>query len=78
MSRRLLCVVSLLLAPAVCGVGAGVGELTVNARLYTADGLLLNACYRGHDNSEANQPKATVMLRTPDGKELDSHACGFA
>jgi hypothetical protein len=60
--------------PAACKPGE---RLTIFPLLHTRDGLLINTCYRGSEHTQANQPKATVSLKSPNGIEFDSYQSGF-
>lgn len=54
--------------------------VTVQPRLYTGDGLLINAGYRGSPTAPGadHQTTSTVMLASPDGRTIDSVHSGFS
>jgi hypothetical protein len=53
-------------------------EITVQPRLLTGDGLLINTCYRGAHDTGRDGPTALVTLASADGSPLATARSGFA
>ena len=54
-------------------------SLSVQPRLYTGHGLLINTCYRGTQQSAGyGGPNARIALLTTDGTPLAESQSGFA
>jgi hypothetical protein len=54
--------------------------LTLSPRIYTRDGLLINTCYRGKENTVTSRsgPCGRTMLVGIDGKPVSTASSGFA
>lgn len=53
-------------------------DVSVNVRLFTGDGLLVNEIRRTGGDSYASAPTARVTLQTTDGRVLSEYHSGFA
>jgi hypothetical protein len=53
-------------------------DLTFQPKLYTADGLLINTCYRGTHDTGRDSTSASIKLAAADGTLLSAAQSGFA
>jgi hypothetical protein len=53
-------------------------DLTFQPKLLTADGLLINTCYRGSHDTGRDGTSASIQLSTSDGTLLSTAQSGFA